>query len=220
MKNKKIITIDGPSASGKGLLARELAKELDFILLDSGLLYRAYSYCFDKEKNHDSAMNFFSQLSIEGVTGAMEVFEGNRNITPALRHENIALSASKLSSLKETRENLIAFQRGLANDYGLIADGRDMGTVVFPDAATKIFLIADVEVRAERRFLELQNAGQGVNMRDLIEDIRLRDEADRAREISPLVPAADSVEVNSSNLTPQEVLNKVLQIYKEHIKEI
>ena len=220
MKNKKIITIDGPSASGKGLLARELAKELDFILLDSGLLYRAYSYCFDKEKNHDSAMNFFSQLSIEGVTGAMEVFEGNRNITPALRHENIALSASKLSSLKETRENLIAFQRGLANDYGLIADGRDMGTVVFPDAASKIFLIADIGVRAERRFLELQNAGQGVNMRDLIEDIRLRDEADRAREISPLVPAADSVEVNSSNLTPQEVLNKVLQIYKEHIKEI
>tara|TARA_B110000908_G_C10182444_1_gene416359 strand:+ start:380 stop:1042 length:663 start_codon:yes stop_codon:yes gene_type:complete len=220
LKNKKIITIDGPSASGKGLLARELAKELDFILLDSGLLYRAYSYCFDKEKNHDSAMNFFSQLSIEGVTGAMEVFEGNRNITPALRHENIALSASKLSSLKETRENLIAFQRGLASDFGLIADGRDMGTVVFPDAATKIFLIADIEVRAERRFLELQNAGQGVNMRDLIEDIRLRDEADRAREISPLVPAADSVEVNSSNLTPQEVLNKVLQIYKEHIKEI
>ena len=220
MKNKKIITIDGPSASGKGLLAKELAKELDFILLDSGLLYRAYSYCFDKEKNHDSAMNFFSQLSIQGVTGAMEVFEGNRNITPELRHENIALSASKLSSLKETRENLIAFQRGLASDCGLIADGRDMGTVVFPDAATKIFLIADIEVRAERRFLELQNAGQGVNMRDLIEDIRLRDEADRAREISPLVPAADSVEVNSSNLTPQEVLNKVLQIYKEHIKEI
>ena len=220
LKNKKIITIDGPSASGKGLLARKLAKELDFILLDSGLLYRAYSYCFDKEKNHDSAMNFFSQLTIEGVAGEMEVFEGNNNITQLLRHENVALSASKLSSLKETRENLISFQRGLANDYGLIADGRDMGTVVFPDAATKIFLIADVEVRAERRFLELQNTGQGVNMRDLIEDIRLRDEADRAREISPLVPAADSVEVNSSNLTPQEVLNKVLQIYKEHIKEI
>ena len=220
LKNKKIITIDGPSASGKGLLAIKLAKELDFILLDSGLLYRAYSYCFDKEKNHDSAMNFFSQLTIEGVAGEMEVFEGNNNITQLLRHENVALSASKLSSLKETRENLIAFQRGLANDYGLIADGRDMGTVVFPDAATKIFLIADVEVRAERRFLELQNTGQGVNMRDLIEDIRLRDEADRAREISPLVPATDSVEVNSSNLTPQEVLNKVLQIYKEHIKEI
>ena len=220
MKNKKIITIDGPSASGKGLLSRELAKELDFTLLDSGLLYRAYSYCFDKEKNHNAAMESFSQLTIEGVTGAMEVTEGNKNITQLLRHENIALSASKLSSLKETRENLIVFQRALASDYGLIADGRDMGTIVFPDAATKIFLIADVEVRAERRFLELQNAGQGVNMRDLIVDIRLRDEADRAREISPLVPAADSIEVNSSNLNPHEVLNKVLEIYKEHIKEI
>jgi len=220
LKNKKIITIDGPSASGKGLLSRELAKELDFTLLDSGLLYRAYSYCFDKEKNHNAAMESFSQLTIEGVTGAMEVTEGNKNITQLLRHENIALSASKLSSLKETRENLIVFQRALASDYGLIADGRDMGTIVFPDAATKIFLIADVEVRAERRFLELQNAGQGVNMRDLIVDIRLRDEADRAREISPLVPAADSIEVNSSNLNPHEVLNKVLEIYKEHIKEI
>jgi len=220
LKNKKIITIDGPSASGKGLLARKLAKELDFILLDSGLLYRAYSYCFDKEKNHDSAMNFFSQLTIEGVAGEMEVFEGNNNITQLLRHENVALSASKLSSLKETRENLIAFQRGLANDYGLIADGRDMGTVVFPDAGTKIFLVADAEVRAKRRFLELQNADQGVNMRDLIEDIRLRDEADKAREISPLIPADDSIEVNSSDLTPQEVLEIVLKIYKEHTKEV
>ena len=95
-----------------------------------------------------------------------------------------------------------------------------MGTVVFPDAGTKIFLVADPEVRAERRFLELQNAGQEVNMRDLIEDIRLRDEADKVREISPLIPADDSVEVNSSNLTPQEVLKIVLEIYKEKIKEV
>ena len=220
MKNKKIITIDGPSASGKGLLAKELAKQLNFILLDSGLLYRAYSYCFEKAHNHSEAMELFSQLKIDGVTGAMAVYEKENNITQLLRHENIAKAASKLSSLKETRNNLISFQRSLASSHGLIADGRDMGTVVFPDAATKIFLIADVEVRAQRRFLELQNNDQGVNMRDLIEDIRLRDEADRAREISPLVPALDSIEVNSSLLTPHEVLNKVLEIYKERIKEI
>ena len=220
MKNKKIITIDGPSASGKGLLATELAKELNFILLDSGLLYRAYSYCFEKVDSHNEAMRLFSQLKIDGVTGAMTVYEKENNITQLLRHENIAKSASKLSSLKETRENLISFQRSLANDHGLIADGRDMGTVVFPDAATKIFLIADVEVRAQRRFLELQNNDQGVNMRDLIEDIRSRDEADRVREISPLFAAFDSIEVNSSMLTPHEVLNKVLEIYKERIKEI
>ena len=220
MKNKKIITIDGPSASGKGLLAKALAKKLNFILLDSGLLYRAYSYCFDKAQSHNKAMELFLQLGIDGVTGAMAVYEKENNITQLLRHENIAKSASKLSSLKETRNNLISFQRSLASNHGLIADGRDMGTVVFPDAATKIFLIADVEVRAQRRFLELQNNDQGVNMRDLIEDIRLRDEADRVREISPLVPAPDSIEVNSSMLTPHEVLNKVLEIYKERIKEI
>ena len=202
------------------MLAKELAKHLDFLLLDSGLLYRAYSYCFDQTQSHDKTMLLFSELTIEGVTGAMEVYEGVNNITQVLRHEKVAKSASKLSGLQETRENLIPFQRKLAGSIGLVADGRDMGTVVFPDAATKIFLVADVEVRAQRRFLELQNTDQGVNMRDLIEDIRLRDEADRTRELSPLVPAADSIEVNSSNLQPQEVLNKVLQIYKEQIKEI
>ena len=202
------------------MLAKELAKHLDFLLLDSGLLYRAYSYCFDQTQSHDKTMLLFSELTIECVTGAMEVYEGVNNITQLLRHEKVAKSASKLSGLQETRENLIPFQRKLAGSIGLVADGRDMGTVVFPDAATKIFLVADVEVRAQRRFLELQNTDQGVNMRDLIEDIRLRDEADRTRELSPLVPAADSIEVNSSNLQPQEVLNKVLQIYKEQIKEI
>ena len=150
----------------------------------------------------------------------MRVFEQKKDITSILRHENVAKSASKLSSLKETRDNLISFQRDLASNHGLVADGRDMGTVVFPDAGTKIFLVADAEVRAKRRFLELQNAGQGVNMRDLIDDIRLRDEADKEREISPLIPADDSIEVNSSNLTPQEVLEIVLKIYKENTKEV
>ena len=220
MTNNNIITIDGPSASGKGSLAKALAKELNFILLDSGLLYRAYSYCFDKAQNHPSAKKLFSNLRIDSIDHEMHVFESNTDITSILRHENIAKSASQLSSLKETRDNLISFQRDLASNNGLVADGRDMGTVVFPDAGTKIFLVADAEVRAKRRFLELQNADQGVNMRDLIEDIRLRDEADKAREISPLIPADDSIEVNSSDLTPQEVLEIVLKIYKEHTKEV
>ena len=220
MKNNNIITIDGPSASGKGSLAKALAKELDFILLDSGLLYRAYSYCFEQTQTHSAAKDLFSDLRVESVNHEMHVFENNQDITSILRHENIAKSASQLSSLQETRNNLMSFQRDLASDHGLVADGRDMGTVVFPDAGTKIFLVADAEVRAQRRFYELQNAGQGVNMRDLIEDIRLRDEADKAREISPLIPADDSIEVNSSDLTPQEVLEIVLKIYKEHTKEV
>ena len=220
MKNNNIITIDGPSASGKGSLAKALAKKLNFILLDSGLLYRAYSYCFDQSQNHSSAIELFSNLRIDSMEHEMRVFEQKKDITSILRHENVAKSASKLSSLKETRDNLISFQRDLASNHGLVADGRDMGTVVFPDAGTKIFLVADAEVRAKRRFLELQNAGQGVNMRDLIDDIRLRDEADKEREISPLIPADDSIEVNSSNLTPQEVLEIVLKIYKENTKEV
>ena len=220
MKNNNIITIDGPSASGKGSLAKALAKKLNFILLDSGLLYRAYSYCFDQSQNHSSATDLFSNLRIDSMEHEMRVFEQKKDITSILRHENVAKSASKLSSLKETRDNLISFQRDLASNHGLVADGRDMGTVVFPDAGTKIFLVADAEVRAKRRFLELQNAGQGVNMRDLIDDIRLRDEADKEREISPLIPADDSIEVNSSNLSPQEVLEIVLKIYKENTKEV
>jgi len=220
LKNNNIITIDGPSASGKGSLAKALAKKLNFILLDSGLLYRAYSYCFDQSQNHSSATELFSNLRIDSMEHEMRVFEQKKDITSILRHENVAKSASKLSSLKETRDNLISFQRDLASNHGLVADGRDMGTVVFPDAGTKIFLVADAEVRAKRRFLELQNAGQGVNMRDLIDDIRLRDEADKEREISPLIPADDSIEVNSSNLSPQEVLEIVLKIYKKNTKEV
>jgi len=220
LKNNNIITIDGPSASGKGSLAKALAKELDFILLDSGLLYRAYSYCFEQTQTHSATKDLFSDLRVESLNHEMHVFENNQDITSILRNENIAKSASQLSSLQETRDNLISFQRDLASDHGLVADGRDMGTIVFPDAGTKIFLVADAEVRAQRRFYELQNAGQGVNMRDLIEDIRLRDEADKARKISPLKPADDSIEVNSSNLTPQEVLEIVLKIYKENTKEV
>lgn len=220
LKNNNIITIDGPSASGKGSLAKALAKELNFILLDSGLLYRAYSYCFDHSQKHSLAMDLFSQLNIQSIDHEMHVFENGKDITSILRHEDVAKFASELSSFKETRDNLISFQRDLASDHGLVADGRDMGTVVFPNAGTKIFLIANVEVRAKRRFLELQNAGQEVNMRDLIEDIRLRDEADKVREISPLIPAEDSVEVNSSNLSPHEVLEIVLKIYKEKTKEL
>lgn len=219
MKNNNIITIDGPSASGKGSLAKALAKKLNFILLDSGLLYRAYSYCFDQNKNHAGAKELFSYLEIKIIDHEMYVFYENKDITSILRQENVAKSASKLSSLRATRDNLIGFQRDLANENGLVADGRDMGTVVFPDAGTKIFLVADAEVRAKRRFLELQNTGQDVNMRDLIDDIRLRDEADKAREISPLIPADDSIEVNSSNLNPQEVLEIVIEIYKENTKE-
>ena len=216
-----IITIDGPSASGKGSLARNIAAHLNFDILDSGLLYRVYAYLYDCGLEHSKIVShikkdIFFKTDLNGLT----IQDGKEDITGNLRSEKTAKAASKISSLKETRSNLLELQRDFYSSKGLVADGRDMGTVVFPNAGTKIFLIADPEVRAKRRFLELQNAGQGVNMRDLIDDIRLRDEADKAREISPLMPADDSIEVNSSDLTPQEVLEIVLKIYKENTKEV
>ena len=215
MKNNHIITIDGPSASGKGSLAKALAKELSFILLDSGLLYRAYSYCFEQSHNHSAAKSLFLNLRINSIDHEMHVFENNTDITSILRHENIAKSASQLSSLKETRDNLISFQRDLASDNGLVADGRDMGSVVFPNANLKFFLDAAPEVRAKRRHLELQKRGQEVNIHDLINDIVERDKKDRTRELSPLIKTEDSILLDSTNLDQESILDEALQ----HIKE-
>jgi cytidylate kinase len=218
LKNKNIITVDGPSASGKGSLAKALAKELDYLLLDSGLLYRAYSYCFDKCQNHSIAKDFFSNLQIDNIDHEMHVFEDNADITLILRQENIAKSASQLSSFKETRDNLIRFQRDLASNQGLVADGRDMGTVVFPDAATKIFLIADEEVRVKRRYAELLLHNPSITMKSVIKNIKDRDISDQERNLSPLIPADDAFLIDSSNLNQEEVLDLAIRHYTDRIK--
>jgi len=218
LKDNNIITIDGPSASGKGSLAKALAKKLNFLSLDSGLLYRAYSYCFDKSQNHSDAKKYFSNLKINSVDHKMVVFEKNIDITLILRSENVAKSASKLSSLKETRDNLIAFQRDLAIDNGLVADGRDMGTVVFPNAKTKIFLVADEEVRAKRRFTELITHTPSITLSSVVKDIRDRDDTDQRRYFSPLTPAKDALVIDSSDLTEEEVLDLTIKYYTDCIK--
>ena len=124
----------------------------------------------------------------------------------------MAKIASKISMMPETRKNLISIQRSFKNDNGLIADGRDMGTVVFPEAAYKIFLTADPEIRAKRRFLELQKKGQEVNMRDLIKDIESRDKADTERSLSPLIPASDASIIDTSILNPDQVLSRAIEL--------
>jgi|MGYP001335919623 cytidylate kinase len=124
----------------------------------------------------------------------------------------MAKIASKISMMPETRKNLISIQRSFKNDNGLIADGRDMGTVVFPEAAYKIFLTADPETRAKRRFLELQKKGQEVNMRDLIKDIEARDKADTERSLSPLIPASDASIIDTSILNPDQVLSRAIEL--------
>ena len=215
-----IITIDGPSASGKGSLAINIAAHLNFDILDSGLLYRVYAYLYDCGLEHSKIVShikkdIFFKTDLNGLT----IQDGKEDITGNLRSEKTAKAASKISSLKETRSNLLELQRGFYSTKGLVADGRDMGTVVFPNAKLKIFLIASPEVRAKRRYLELQNRGQEVNMLALIDDIKQRDLKDETRILSPLIPAEDSVVIDSSDMSLDEVLSFTKKLTKRKLNK-
>ena len=216
----KIITIDGPSASGKGSLSRNLAKYLDFNILDSGLLYRIYAFLFSISANHDEVKEMINeQISFASDDDGIKVLKDTNDITLDLRTETTAKTASQISALEITRNNLLDIQRNFYSDRGLVADGRDMGTVVFPEARLKIFLEASAEVRAKRRYLELQNRGQEVNMLDLIADIESRDLKDRTRTISPLIPAEDSIVIDSSNMSLDEVLSFTKKLTKKEFNK-
>jgi cytidylate kinase len=214
---EKLITIDGPSASGKGLASRNVALALGFKLLDSGLLYRAYGYLFTKYESHDQAIDAFNKLEISFLENKETLIkENNIDITASLRTQDIAQKASIISSDPITRENLLSIQRSFISEEGLVADGRDMGSVVFPNAKTKIFLTASIEERAQRRFLELQNKGQEVNMRDLIAEIEQRDLSDTNRSISPLVQPGDAEVIDTTLLNPKEVVDKILSVFRSN----
>ena len=219
MKNN-IVTIDGPSASGKGTLARNIAKYLGFEILDSGLLYRVYAYLYDCGIEHAQITKIINQdITFKSDESGIVVLKEKNNITDELRKESTAKAASKISALPETRENLLLLQRGFYLPKGLVADGRDMGTVVFPNARLKIFLNASPEIRAKRRQLELQNRGQEVNMLALIEDIKQRDLKDKTRKLSPLIPAEDSIVIDSSEMTPEEVLSFTKKLTKKEFNK-
>jgi len=214
---EKLITIDGPSASGKGLASRNVALNLGFRLLDSGLLYRAYGYLFTKYESHDQAIDAFNELEFSFLENKETLIkENNIDITASLRTQVIAQKASIISSDPITRENLLSIQRSFISEEGLVADGRDMGSVVFPNAKTKIFLTASIEERAQRRFLELQNKGQEVNMRDLIAEIEQRDLSDTNRSISPLVQPGDAEVIDTTLLNPKEVVDKILSVFRSN----
>mgnify|MGYP001215822089 FL=1 len=215
-----IITIDGPSASGKGSLARNIAAYLDFDILDSGLLYRVYAYLYDRGLEHSKiASHINKDIFFKTDLNGLIIQDGKKDITGDLRSEKTAKAASKISSLKETRTNLLELQRDFYSSKGLVADGRDMGTVVFPNAKLKIFLIASPEVRAKRRYLELQNRGQEVNMLALIDDIKQRDLKDQTRVLSPLIPAEDSVVIDSSKMSLDEVLSFTKKLTKRKLNK-
>tara|TARA_B110000116_G_scaffold23939_1_gene18383 strand:+ start:119 stop:781 length:663 start_codon:yes stop_codon:yes gene_type:complete len=220
MSKLKILTIDGPSASGKGSLSRNIAKHLGFKILDSGLLYRTYAYFSQSGSSVEVISNRIkNEISLSFNENDVSILHKDKDITSLLRSETTAKIASELSALPQTREDLLTIQRDFYNQEGLVADGRDMGTVVFPKAALKIFLTASPEVRAKRRHLELQKRGQEVNMLDLIADIELRDMKDRTRTLSPLIPAEDSVVIDSSNMSIDEVLSFTKKLTKKEFNK-
>ena len=220
MSKLKILTIDGPSASGKGSLSRNIAKHLGFKILDSGLLYRTYAYFSQSGSSIEEISNRINnEISFSFNESDVSILHEDIDITSLLRSETTAKIASELSALPRTREDLLTIQRDFYNQDGLVADGRDMGTVVFPKAALKIFLTASPEVRAKRRHLELQKRGQEVNMLDLIADIELRDMKDRTRTLSPLIPAEDSVVIDSSNMSIDEVLSFTKKLTKKEFNK-
>jgi cytidylate kinase len=219
MNNRLVITIDGPSAAGKGSLARNLALFLDFSILDSGALYRAFAYFHNQGLNNKEIESSIEKLIFIPEKDDTKIFYEDTDITSSIRNEEIAKVASELSALSDTRKSLIDIQRNFMPSNNLVADGRDMGTVVFPEAELKIFLVASAEVRAKRRYLELQNRGQEVNMRDLIADIEARDMMDKSRTLSPLIPAEESIIIDSSTMSLDEVLSFTKKLAKKELNK-
>ena len=216
MKKINVITIDGPSASGKGSLAKNIANKFNLDILDSGALYRLYAYFTMLKLDHNEIQKKINEeIKFKLKNMSIEIIYESKNISNKIRTEDIAKLASKLSSKAEVRKSLYNTQRNFYSSKGLVADGRDMGTVVFKDARLKIFLTASPKERAKRRFLELQNRGQEVNMPDLIADIEKRDFKDSSRDISPLFPADDAHIIDSSNMSAEEVFLYIKNMIKK-----
>ena len=216
MDRINVITVDGPSASGKGSLSRKIAQIFDLAILDSGALYRLYAFFLEEGIDLRSIPKIIkTNVEFKITKDDLRITYLKDDITDKLRSEKIAVKASELSSLGEVRDALFDIQRAFYTHKGLVADGRDMGTVVFKDAKLKIYLTATVEVRARRRYLELQKRGQEVNMPALIADIEQRDLKDSSRQLSPLLPADDAHVIDSSEMSLEEVVNFTKNIIKQ-----
>lgn len=219
-----VITIDGPSGAGKGTVSTQLAKELGWNFLDSGAIYRVLAIASVHHQiasdDESALLPLASSLDVNFETtdsGSKIVLEGE-DVTYSIRTEEIGSIASQIASLPRIREALLRRQRAFKDAPGLVADGRDMGTVVFPNADVKIFLTASAEERAQRRYKQLKERGHDVNIARLLTDIQARDERDANRKVAPLAPADDALVLDSTHLDVNQVIEKVKKFISERME--
>lgn len=220
-----VITVDGPSGAGKGTLCMLLADKLGFQLLDSGAIYRvlalaAIHHGVDIE-SEDALVPLATHLDVQFIAEGdlVKVILEGENVSDELRKEQTGMAASKVAALPRVREALLRRQRAFAKGTGLVADGRDMGTVVFPQAEVKIFLDASAEERALRRLKQLQGKGLDVRFDDLLSEIQERDDRDRNRPVAPLRPATDALLLDSTTMSIDEVVVEALQYIESKLAE-
>ncbi len=217
------IAIDGPAGAGKSTVARAAAAKLGYIYVDTGALYRAVGvYCIRNGITTNDAENVSKALNeitveLKFIDGVQHIFLNGDDVSTEIRLPEASMAASNVSAIPDVRAFLFDLQRDIAEKNNCIMDGRDIGTVVLPNAQVKIFLTADDEERAMRRYKELKEKGSKVTFQEVLDDLRVRDYNDSHREIAPLKPAEDSVTVNTTGYTLEESIEKIVNTVKEKI---